>query len=311
MVKKTVLTKADIVEMEMDLTGACNLKCPLCTRNYSHAKHLIKANARPVQDIIAQLDTFPNLEIFYVAGTISEPTLYKDLHRLCEYLVARGIAVEMYTNGNTNNEAWWARLGEILTANDRIYFTICGSNQKMHEAYRVGSSLEEILKHHQAFISTNTLKIDHIQHIMFDYNRADFETPEMKAIIARFSSIKPVETEGQRSLNEYIKSFDKAAIKPEEERERSINALFDVKPKPTDAKKYEIKCMSLRDRKIYVDQFGKISPCYGHAEFEGPGYFASENFDYSEILSFKFHDCFKCERRIQKFIEVMELDFVC
>jgi MoaA/NifB/PqqE/SkfB family radical SAM enzyme len=310
-VRKTVLSRSDIVEMEMDLTGTCNLRCPLCTRNYAHAKHLIKPNSRPVEQIIAQLDQFPNLEIFYMAGTISEPTLYKDLHKLCEYLVNRKIAVEIYTNGNTNNEAWWNRLGEILTSNDRIYFTICGSNKKLHETYRVGSSLEEILTNHQAFTATNKDKIDHIQHIMFDYNREDFSTPEMQAVIARFSGIKKVDTEGRRSINEYIKRFDAALIKPEGPREKAINALFDIRPKPSDEKKYEIKCMSLRDKKIYVDQFGRISPCYGHAEFQGPGHFAGENFDYSEVLSFKFHDCFKCEKRIQKFIDVMELDFVC
>ena len=33
----TVLYTHDIEEIEMDLTGTCNLKCPLCTRNYVHA----------------------------------------------------------------------------------------------------------------------------------------------------------------------------------------------------------------------------------------------------------------------------------
>lgn len=305
------LKRSDILELEMDLTGTCNLKCPLCTRNYAHAKHLIKPNSRSLEEIIAQLDTFPNLEVFYMAGTISEPTLYRDLHKLCEYLVERGIAVELFTNGNTHDWNWWARLGEILTSNDRVYFTICGSNQKLHETYRIGSSLEQILNNHQAFISTNKDKIDHIQHIMFEYNRADFDSPEMKAIIARFSHIKKVDTEGQRTLNAYIKEFDQSLIRPENFRKRAIDALFKIKPVPGSQEKPDIKCMSLRDKKIYIDQFGRISPCYGHAEFEGPGHFSGEVFDYSEVLSFKFKDCFKCEKRIQKFIDTMDLDFVC
>lgn len=306
-----VLKKSDILELEMDLTGTCNLKCPLCTRNYEHAKHLIKPNSRPLEEIIKQLEEFPNLEVFYMAGTISEPTLYKDLHQLCEYLVGRGIAVELFTNGNTNDEAWWARLGEILTSNDRVYFTICGSTQKLHETYRVGSSLEQILRNHQAFISTNKDGIDHIQHIMFEYNRADFETPQMQELISRFSKIKKVDTEGQRTLNKYIREFDQSLIRPEETRKRAIDAIFKIKPTPGAQEQPVIKCMSLRDKKIYIDQFGRISPCYGHAEFEGPGHFAGETFDYSDVLSFKFKDCFKCEKRIQKFIETLDLDFVC
>lgn len=307
----TTLKRSDIVELEMDLNGICNLKCPLCTRNYKHAEHLIKPHSRSLDEIIKQLDSFPNLKIFYMAGTVSEPTLYKDLHKLCEYLVKREIQIELFTNGNTNNVQWWKKLGEILSERDRVYFTVCGSNQVFHSAYRVGSSLVEILDHHQAFISTNQHKIDRIQHIMFDYNRADFESKEMKDIIARFSGTKLVDTEGMRSVNEYIRSFDKDIIKPENERERAINSLFNIRPKPDDGKTYEIKCMSLRDHKIYIDQFGRISPCYGHAEFAGPGHFSGEVFNYDEVLSFKFHDCFKCEKRIQKFIEVMELDFVC
>lgn len=307
----TKLKREDIVELEMDLNGICNLKCPLCTRNYKHAEHLIKAHQRPLSEIIAQLDSFPNLKIFYMAGTVSEPTLYKEIFGLCEYLVKREIQIELFTNGNTHDEKWWSDFGKILSPRDRVYFTICGSNQIFHSAYRVGSSLSQILDHHQAFISTNFHKIDRMQHIMFDYNRADFDSQEMKDIIARFSGTKLVDTEGMRSINEYIRTFDKEMIKPEDERERAINSLFKIKPHPNDGKTYEIKCMSLRDKKIYIDQFGKISPCYGHAEFAGPGHFSGEVFDYNEVLSFKFHDCFKCEKRIQKFIEVMELDFVC
>jgi MoaA/NifB/PqqE/SkfB family radical SAM enzyme len=307
----TILKKSDILEIEMDLTGTCNLKCPLCTRNYAHAKDLIKSNSRPLEEVISQFEEYPNLELFYMAGNFSEPTLYKDVHKLCEYLVGRGVAIELFTNGSTHDEAFWAKLGGILTDNDRIYFTVCGSNQKLHETYRVGSSLDQVLRNHAAFVSTNKHKIDHIQHIMFEYNREDFESDEMKKIISRFSHLKKVDTEGQRTLNEYIKEFDKALIRPEEMRKKAIDALFNIKPTPGSLEKPVIKCMSLRDKRIYIDQFGRISPCYGHAEFEGPGHFASENFDYSEVLSFKFRDCFKCEKRIQKFIDVMELDFVC
>ncbi|MGI4994137.1 radical SAM protein [Halobacteriovorax sp. GFR7] len=309
--KQTTLHRSEILELEMDLTGTCNLRCPLCTRNYAHAGHLLKRNVRSFEQIKEQLDTFTNLEVFYMAGNISEPTLHPEVKELCRYLVERGVAIELFTNGSTHNPKWWAELGEILSSNDRIYFTICGSTQELHEKYRVGSKLQDILDNHQGFISTNKEGIDHIQHIMFKYNREDYESDAMKNIIARFSKTFNVDTEGQRTFNEYVKSFDKDLIRPEDERKRAIDALFNIKPSPGESTDIEIKCMSLRDRKIYIDQFGQISPCYGHAEYEGPGHFSGEVFDYGEVLSFKFKDCFKCERRIQKLIDVMELDFVC
>lgn len=306
-----MLKRSDIVEIEIDLTGVCNLRCPLCTRNFKHAESMIKANSRPLKDIIAQFDSFPNLEILYVAGLISEPTLYKEFHDFCRYLVKRNIRIELFTNGSTHNHEWWAELGTIMSAQDRVYFTICGSTQELHEKYRVGSSLKQVLDNHQSFISTNKLGVDQIQHILFRYNREDFDSPAMKEIIGRFSGAKLVETEGRRSINEYIKNFDKENIRPEDERERTINSLFNIRPRPDDGKKYEIKCESLRDKKVYVDQFGRISPCYGHAEFAGPGHFSGDEFNYSEVLSFKFHDCFKCEKRIQKLTQVMGIEFVC
>ena len=307
---KTLL-RDDIVEVEMDLTGVCNLRCPLCTRNYKHAEHLLKKNIRSFDEVKEQLDSFKNLEVFYMAGNVSEPTLYPDALKLCRYLVDRGVAVELFTNGNTRRKKWWAELGEILTSNDRVYFTICGSTQELHEMYRVGSSLQQILDNHQAFISTNSDGIDHIQHIMFEYNRKDFESEGMKEIISLFSQVYLVDTEGQRSLNEYFQEFDGSTIRPESFRKRAIDALFNTKPRPDDGKKYEIKCMSFRDRKVYIDQFGRISPCYSHSEFAGPGLFSGEKFDYSPVLDFQFHDCFKCEKRTQRLIDEMGLDFVC
>jgi MoaA/NifB/PqqE/SkfB family radical SAM enzyme len=80
------LRKIDIEEIEMDLTGTCNLQCPLCTRNYKHAKHMIKKNVRLFKDIKKQLDEFSNLKRFFIAGAVSEPTLYPDFFTFIHYL---------------------------------------------------------------------------------------------------------------------------------------------------------------------------------------------------------------------------------
>ena len=41
-----------IKEIEIELTGICNLSCPLCTRNYSHANHQKYKNIRPLEELI-------------------------------------------------------------------------------------------------------------------------------------------------------------------------------------------------------------------------------------------------------------------
>ena len=136
-----ILNKIDIEEIEMDLTGICNLACPLCTRNYVHAKPMLVKNIRPLLEITNQLDTFINLKRFACAGTISEPTLYPDFIEFVKYLNSRSITYEIFSNGNTHDEKWWEELGKIINGKSRVIFTVCGSTQELHEKYRVGSSL--------------------------------------------------------------------------------------------------------------------------------------------------------------------------
>jgi wyosine [tRNA(Phe)-imidazoG37] synthetase (radical SAM superfamily) len=303
-----IIEKSYVEEIELDLTGICNLKCPLCTRNYSHANHLLVKNVRPIEEITAQLDEYPNLKRFFIAGTISEPTMYKDFIKFIEYLNSRDIYYEIFTNGNTRKPDWWEKLGSIVPDKCICVFTICGSTQELHEKYRKGSNLQQILDHAKAF-RKNGRKNDWIQHIRFDYNAADLESPEMKAIIADFSNVMYIESEGIRRQNDHNVKFDQD-IRPVVIRDKTIKQIFKNRPRPDDGKTYEIQCRSLLHRKIYINQFGQVSACYVHAEFEAD-YFEGEQMDYSHILAFKFPDCFLCEKRTSTFIEKMGLKFVC
>jgi len=303
-----ILKKSEIEEIEMDLTGVCNLSCPLCTRNYQHANHLVEKNVRSIDNIIKQLDQYTGLKRFFVAGVVSEPTMYKDFIPFIEYLNSRDIYYEIFTNGNTRDVEWWEKLGSLVLKKCMCAFTICGSTQELHEKYRVGSSLQEILNHAAAF-RKNGLSNDWVQHIRFEYNAEDRESIAMKSIFDQFSNVLKVETEGVRRVNVYNKEIE-LGIKPIKVRDLTIKKLFQNRPKPDDGKKYEIQCRSLQQKKVYINQWGQVSACYTHAENE-QDYFQNEEFDYSDILSFNYPDCFLCEKRTKTFIDKMGLDFVC
>lgn len=305
-----IIKKSEIEEIEMDLTGVCNLSCPLCSRNYQHANHLVEKNVRSIEEIKKQLDQFTGLKRFFVAGIVSEPTMYKDFIPFIEYLNSRNIYYEIFTNGNTRDVDWWEKLGKIVPENCMCCFTVCGSNQEMHSKYRIGSDLQQILENASAF-RKNGRKNDWIQHIRFVYNAEDRESPEMKMIFDQFSHVLKVETEGVRRINVYNKEIE-LGIAPIKTREKTIKMLFKNRPKPDDGKKYSINCRSMEQKKVYINQWGQVSACYVHAENE-KDYFAntSEEYDYSDILSFKFQDCFLCEKRTRTFIDKMGLDFVC
>jgi len=294
-----LIHRSNIEEFEMDLLGTCNLECPLCTRNYTHASHMLKPNTRPLKEIIRQLDTFPNLKRTFCAGAISEPTLHPEFLDYLRYLKSRDIYVELFTNGSTHNPKYWKEVAEILDDTDQVHFTICGSTQELHEKYRVNSSLDKILENAKALRSIK--EIDYCQFIRFEYNKDDYEN----VLQMPFTFCYKVETEGIRRLNDKVKEVPDG-VKPLENRDKIIKSLFKNPPKCG-----EIACKSLEDKKVFIDQFGNISACYIHKEFEPQHVFEGESFDYSSILAFNYKDCFLCEKRTRSLIEKMGLDFVC
>lgn len=118
-----------IVELELECSTICNAKCPLCYRNYKsfHSSPYAKPIIRPLGEVIEQLDTFKNLKYVMLVGSMSEPTLYPDFLQLVSYLKERNLKIEICTNGDTNDCSFWNSLGNILSDDDMVYFTICGS----------------------------------------------------------------------------------------------------------------------------------------------------------------------------------------
>jgi len=296
-------------EYEMDLTGTCNLSCPLCTRNYSHGQHLVYRNIRPLDVIIKQLDTFTNLKRTYIAGQVSEPTLYPYFLDYLRYLKSRNIYIELFSNGSTRSEKFWKEVGEILDENDQCHFTICGSTQELHETYRVGSKLSKILRNAKAFRSVGKNN-DYMQFIKFEYNAHDENSEGMKKLYDEFTHSYTVETEGIRRLNDKVQAPLKG-VQPEPQRDRAIKFMYDKRPTPQDGKKYCMECKSLRDKKVYIDQMGRVSACYVHYEYEPHHTFEGDDFDYTSILNFDFKDCWACEKKSRYMIDKLGLDFIC
>ena len=303
------LTIDQIEEIEMDLTGSCNLHCPLCTRNYEHARHMLVKNIRPMSDIISQLDKFTGLKRFFIAGAISEPTLHPEFTRFIEYLNGRDIYFELFTNGNTHNKEWWNHMGELVPEKCMTCFTICGSTQELHEKYRKGSNLQQILDNSDAYRQNNKHN-DWLQHILFEYNKEDYQSGHMKSIYDRFSHVMTIGSEGIRRLDEKINTYDND-IKPVDDRDRKIKYIFNRRTPLKDINT-EINCKSFNERKVYIDQFGKVSACYIHYEFE-KDYFDMDNgvFDYSHIHNYEFPDCYACSKDACDMIERFKLDFIC
>lgn len=304
-----IIPKNKIQEIELELTGTCNLECPLCTRNYLHAKHQKIKNIRTLETIINQLNEYPSLKHINIAGTVSEPTLYKDIIKLTEYLISRNIEIDFYSNASKLDLELWEKLGKLLNKNKhKLIFTVCGNTEELHQKYRKGSSLKNILENLKAFQKNS--KRDFGQYIVFEYNEEDSKNP---TILNNFNNSFIIGSEGKRLLNEYQKEVE-SGITPLKGRARIIDSIFKFGEYKYQKKiKSTIDCISYNQKRIYIDQFGKEYACYSQAEFykDSTNTFVSDNsFNFTKIKNFNYKDCLKCEQQSRKMIQDNKLGFI-
>ncbi len=302
-----IFNKADITELEIELTTICNAKCPLCYRNYKQFPDKYKKPyIRKLQDIIQQLDSYENLNYIMLVGSMSEPTLYKDFIPLIKYLKNRHIRIEICTNGDTNDDYFWQQLGNELSLEDEVYFTICGSTQEMHSNYRKGTSLINIL--HNAAVLKSVKPIDFAQCIRFNYNSDDFDSDTFKKIITQFSHIYWTETFYLKDPTNYIEPFEINDFLPNEKKLHKYSTI----KKYTEAKfisqnKGTALCQSIKYHRQQIDVFGNVYPCYLFLEYSNLNLW---NADYTDIINMQHSCCKFCEKQIVKLCTASKLDYI-
>ena len=298
------LQKDEILDIEVETSTICQADCPLCFRNYKvFEKVYPKSIQRPIEDIINQLNEYPNLEWVRLVGSVSEPTIYKDFFKLCEYLKNRDVNIEICTNGDTHNPEWWKKLGKILDEQDRVFFTICGSNQELHETYRKGTNLKNILENAKALREVNP--IDYAQCIRFDYNNDDFNSKEFKEVVGKFSNIYWTETFLKKSEDNYTNTKNLEKLKPNPKKIKSYLMIEKI----ADKRKLNSKadCKSLNDKSQIIDINGNVYPCYLFMEWmEGKKW----DGDYQKIIDMKYEVCKFCEKGIVKMLENADLTYI-
>lgn len=296
-----------VIDIELELTTLCNAHCGLCYRNYKTFKeHYPENKIRPLQEIINQIDTFSDLKWVRLVGTISEPTLYKDFFPLISYFKKRNINIEICTNGDTHKPEWWAELSTYLDSNDRVYFSICGSTQELHEIYRTNTKLKNILANARAFRNNN--KNDYAQCIRFSYNDADFDGDAFKKMVSEFSNVYWTETFLHKDKEIYVDISKINKLKPNFKKiddylfmDKFARAKY---ASPVKGKAY---CMSWENKSQQVDIDGKIYPCYLFLEAsKGKPW----DGDYNKILNMEYDVCKYCDRAVIELCNKKDLRYI-
>ena len=302
-----MLSLPKVIDVELELTTLCNAHCQLCYRNYTTFKeHYPKTQIRPLQEVLDQMDTFPDLEWVRLVGTISEPTLYKDFFPLIKYFKQRNVNIEICTNGDTNTPEWWTELSALMDNRDRVYFSICGSTQELHEVYRKNTSLEKIIANARAFRTHH--KNDYAQCIRFAYNHEDFNGDDFKNMVSEFSNIYWTETFLLKEEANYVNATNIQKLQPNP---KKVNDYIQMdkfaRAKYASPVKGKAYCMSWENKSQQIDIDGKVYPCYLFLEASGGKPWDQ---DYNKILNMEYDVCKYCDRAVIDLCNRKDLRFI-
>jgi len=296
-----------VTDIELELSTYCNADCPLCYRNYNtFDEHYSNNFNRDYKELINQIDSYPDLEWIRLVGSISEPTLYPEFLNLIEYIKNKNIKIEICTNGSTRDVFWWESLGNKLSNEDSVYFTICGSTQELHETYRTGTNLEKILKNVNAFQKYSN--VDYAQCIRFDYNDENFNSPEFKKITDKFSNVYMTETFLLKDFSNYVNKNNLTKLKPFQGKIAqyiTIEKIANLKWAKGLSKKRT--CKAYNENRLQIDVNGNEYPCYLFLEASNGKPWDK---DWQKILDAKYECCKFCDKDIVQMCDDKDLDFI-
>lgn len=299
------LDKDKVETAELDLTTMCNAQCPLCFRNHADFPSKYKTvYYRSANWIVQQLKSFSNLKNVYVIGQCSEPTTHFELLSMLKQFKSMGLHVKMCTNGDLHDDQYWSQIGKILSKDDEVWFTLCGSTQDMHSKYRVGTSLSRILSHARALRAHK--RIDCAKCIKFKYNYEDLQSAAFKKIVRPFSKTEFIDTSFEDNV-QYEKQFNVDDFMPVDKVKKEyskINSLSDIL---LSKDKHDMICQSLEEKYVQIDAYGSVYPCYRYLEADPC---RSWDKDYADILECKHKCCKLCQSDIVEYCDKHKLNSI-
>jgi radical SAM protein with 4Fe4S-binding SPASM domain len=129
-------------ELQVEVTGACNLACEMCLVRY-RPKLGRSEGAMSFATFKSIVDELPALEKITLQG-LGEPLLAPDLFRMIQYAAARGVRMGFNTNGTFLTRERAERL--VRAGLDWLHISVDGATADTYERIRHGSNFARVRK---------------------------------------------------------------------------------------------------------------------------------------------------------------------
>lgn len=294
-------------KLRIDIGSNCNLECPTCTRqsitvdynkkyntNYKIHPALNKGSVS-LKEIIKW---FPfdfiesRLSIINLCGATAEPTLNPELIDIVNYF-SKFKNVVIDSNGSTNNEEWWYKLGKTKC---KVVFAV-DSIKPNNNLYRINANTDKILANIKSF--TNAGGVAEWKMILFKHNQDEID--ECRSISKELGC-------AQFSIRQSNSFIDGPTYEVNTNKKKYIierNDIYDnIKPIATQKSNPQDYCILTTTKTIIVFSNGVVYPCC-HTEssfFDTYGdFFINENNTQPIISNGNFHKSF-----YESFVKIIE-----
>jgi len=253
----------DYTQIHIEISSRCTLRCPRCPRTELLPAGLNRDISLSEFQQAFPLETLANIKKIVFCGDIGDPIYAQDFLEICTYIKSTNVKLVIVTNGSYRKADWWVRLGEILSTQDQVTFSVDGWDQESNEKYRVNCNFDSIitgakaLRHSsQCYMVWSSIYFnfneDHMSHIKDLAKKLGFDS---------FQTVKSSKFEGRYIVNG-IDPLKPKNIASTLIYEKDITTLtYPVASVTSLPKKHNwAKCLN-REKDLFISVDGIVMPC--------------------------------------------------
>jgi len=170
------LTIHEIKQINLEVAGGCNLRCPMCPQSTGREKEFLKR--LPLEEFRKIIDQAIPLGLKYVTLNGSgEPLLHTELEEAVAYLTERGLSSLIYTNGTRLTPERFERLCQAGLTVCKV--SCMGWDRESYAKWMSVDAFEQVRTNLKACVEILKAKgyvtLLQTNHLIHDYDKLEYE----------------------------------------------------------------------------------------------------------------------------------------